>query len=412
MIGEAMRKNRRATNPPAPWPEQRPGVTVVVATYNRAPYLPDALRSILAQTVPPTRIVVIDDGSTDGTVDALAPFVDRVEYLRQENGGKARALNRVLPTVDTEFVWFFDDDDAAHPDAIESLIAPLRDNPAVAFSFGSFSEAHTQGPLLLAERHAVPYPHGTLTGRLQRLALFRACNIMMSGALLRTAAVREIGGFDEGMLRGQDYDMMIRLASRYEHRFCAKEVFVVRVHDAPRGPARESHTHVERGRIWAKYNARIGTRMMIQLPLAAFAPDAGAPSSGAALRAALLTRAWAMATKLGTSVTVSDILSAFEADSRSPLTPPERQVLIEAFNHEFLSAQSHRAALRLLRLLRAPAARSALMLLGKGLYWGALNHASGWRKRMTSGLLGWTLYGAAYLASRGDRQPPTPGGAH
>lgn len=411
MIDEAMKKNRGSTRSRAAWTELRPGVTVVLATYNRARYLPDALRSVLAQTLPPARIVVIDDGSTDGTVDALAPFVDRIEYFRQENGGKARALNRVLPTVDTEFVWFFDDDDAAHPDAIESLIAPLRDNPVAAFSFGSFAEAHTQGPLLAAERHPVPYPHGTLTRRLQRLALFRACNIMMSGALLRTAAVREIGGFDEDMLRGQDYDMMIRLASRYEHCFCAKEVFVVRVHDAPRGPVGETHTHVERGRVWAKYNAHIGTRMMIHLPLSAFAPDAGAPPTGAALRAALLTRAWAMATKLGTSVTVSDILSAFEADSRSPLTPPERQVLIEAFNHEFLSAQSHRTALRLLRLLRAPTARSALMLLGKGLYWGALNHASGWRKRLTSSLLGGTLYGAAYLASRGDRQPPASDGA-
>ena len=397
---------------PTPQPGYRPGVTVVVATYNRARFLPEALQSLLAQSLPPARIVVIDDGSTDGTVDALAPFVDRVEYLRQENGGKARALNRVLPTVDTEFVWFFDDDDAAHPHAIESLVTPLVEYPSAAFSFGTFSEVRTDGNLLSSTRHAVPYPHADLSEHFQRLALFRACNIMMSGALLRTAAVCEVGGFDEDMLRGQDYDMMIRLASRYGHRFCGREVFVVRIHDAPRGPSRELHANAERERIWAKYNARIGNRMMRELPLSAFAPDGLVPESPAALRAALLTRAWALATKLGTSVSVSDILNAFKADSRSPLTASERQVLVEAFNHMFFAEQTHRAAIRLLHLLHAPAARNALTLLGKGLYWGALNHASNWRSKYASGLLGWILCGAAYVASRGDQQRPASSDAY
>ena len=73
--------------------------TVIVPTFNRAAFIGETLDSLLAQSWPPGQIVVVDDGSTDGTPAALDRFGDRIEVIRKPNGGKATALNAALPLV-------------------------------------------------------------------------------------------------------------------------------------------------------------------------------------------------------------------------------------------------------------------------------------------------------------------------
>src|SRR5688572_6812621 len=93
--------------------------TVIVPTFNRAAFVGETLDSLLAQSWPPGQIVVVDDGSTDGTPSALDRFGDRIEVIRKPNGGKATALNAALPLVRHGAVWIFDDDDIALPDGLE-----------------------------------------------------------------------------------------------------------------------------------------------------------------------------------------------------------------------------------------------------------------------------------------------------
>lgn len=373
--------NRHHTAP-APQSGYRSGVTVVMATYNRARFLPEALQSLLAQTVPPTRIVVIDDGSTDGTVDALAPFVDRIEYLRQENGGKARALNRVLPTVDTEFVWFFDDDDAAYPDALAKLLETLQADPACGFAFGAFDVGQSEaGSLLAAAKRPAPYLHADKTATWQRLELFRACTLMMSGALIRTAAVQAVGGLNEALIRGQDYDLMLRLAARFPFRYCGSNVYVWREHDGARGSAAERHAHDDRIRAWARYNTPIGDYLHTRLPLALFLPDDDTTLDCArARRKALIVRAWAIANKLPATTAAADLCAAFEADAVTPLDQDERRLLEQLFHHDFVVYRLPIPLRALTRLLGCAPGCAALIQLARGLYW--LGHAQrlSWRK--------------------------------
>src|SRR3982751_5606096 len=107
---------------PAIPPAATADVTVVISTYNRSRYLPEAIESILAQSIRPVRFVVVDDGSTDSTSSVVASFGDLVEYVRKDNGGKAHSLCFVMPSVTTKYVWFFDDDDAAYPAALEIML--------------------------------------------------------------------------------------------------------------------------------------------------------------------------------------------------------------------------------------------------------------------------------------------------
>ena len=73
-----------------------PLISAAIITHNRAHYLPDAIASVLGQTVRDFELIVVDDGSTDATQDAVAPYLDRIRYVRQENRGKAAARNAAV----------------------------------------------------------------------------------------------------------------------------------------------------------------------------------------------------------------------------------------------------------------------------------------------------------------------------
>ncbi len=102
-----------------------PTVAIIVPTFNRARYLPECLDSLLAQTFPATQIVVVNDGSTDDTAQVVRPYLNRIAYVEKENGGKSTALNLVMRGIQSDYVWIFDDDDVALPDALEIHVAVL-----------------------------------------------------------------------------------------------------------------------------------------------------------------------------------------------------------------------------------------------------------------------------------------------
>lgn len=96
-------------------------ITALVPTYNRADLVPRAIDSILNQTCPPDEIIVVDDGSTDHTREAVAGFGDRVRYIYQENAGAAVARHQAVMAAQTEWVGFLDSDDVWNPDHLERI---------------------------------------------------------------------------------------------------------------------------------------------------------------------------------------------------------------------------------------------------------------------------------------------------
>jgi glycosyltransferase involved in cell wall biosynthesis len=113
-------------------------ISCVVPVLNGERYLCETLESILAQTHRPTEIIVIDDGSTDGTPAVVAGFGRRVQYFRQENEGEAAARNRGLSMAQTEFVAFLDADDLWHPEKLAKQLAVFQEKPEMDLCFTSF----------------------------------------------------------------------------------------------------------------------------------------------------------------------------------------------------------------------------------------------------------------------------------
>ena len=114
----------------------RPLVTCVVPVYDGERFLAEALDSALAQDYEPMEIVVVDDGSTDGTPDVAAGYGDRIRYLRQENAGPSAARNRGLEASRGEFVSFLDADDLWVPGKTALQVETLRERPGLGWCVG------------------------------------------------------------------------------------------------------------------------------------------------------------------------------------------------------------------------------------------------------------------------------------
>ncbi len=114
----------------------RPRISAIIPVHNRAQYVVEAIRSVLAQTCPVGEIWAIDDGSTDGSADAIQQFGPPVRYHYQTNRGAAAARNQGVALATGELLAFLDSDDRWLPDKLALQLAAFEQNPALAMVFG------------------------------------------------------------------------------------------------------------------------------------------------------------------------------------------------------------------------------------------------------------------------------------
>jgi glycosyltransferase involved in cell wall biosynthesis len=124
---------------------QAPAISVILPTYNRAALLPRAVASILANTLPQDEVIVVDDGSTDRTEEALAPFRDRLRYIRIPNGGAGAARNRGIREASRPLVAFMDSDDEWMPHKLHLQRTLMGQRPDVLFCFSDFGAREEDG---------------------------------------------------------------------------------------------------------------------------------------------------------------------------------------------------------------------------------------------------------------------------
>ena len=113
-------------------------VSAIIPAYNRADFLPETISTLLAQTSPPHEIIVVDDGSTDGTEAAVAGFGDAVRYRRIENSGAPVARNVGAAMATGDWLWFCDSDDLWRPEFLERMRGLAATAPYPKFLFGNF----------------------------------------------------------------------------------------------------------------------------------------------------------------------------------------------------------------------------------------------------------------------------------
>jgi glycosyltransferase involved in cell wall biosynthesis len=185
-----------------------PRFSIVIATYNRAEFLSEAIDSVLAQTLGDVEVVVVDDGSTDTTPAVMARYAAdaRVRYESLgRNCGRSAARNRGVQLARAERLGFLDADDRYLPAALATHWSAHDAQPALGMTVGGFE---TVGPDGVGEGAA-----SQASGDLNRLSdwLFD-CFGRTGSVLLRRSWFERVGGFDESLEMAEDWDLFLRLA--------------------------------------------------------------------------------------------------------------------------------------------------------------------------------------------------------
>lgn len=175
-----------------------PTITVVIPAFNEEASIAETIRSIQHQTVPPDRIIVVDDCSTDRTGEIARAL--GVEVLRPDRnqGTKAQAQNVALPYISTEITVTIDADTTLAPDALERLIAPFRRDPDLALASGYLVPRHLN--TVWERGRLVEYLFGLELYRIAQAAV--GSPVVCSGAFaaFRTSVLRAHKGFDAGTM--------------------------------------------------------------------------------------------------------------------------------------------------------------------------------------------------------------------
>lgn len=182
-----------------------PLVSVVIPCYRQARFLPQALRSVFRQSYPAVECIVVNDGSDDDTESVARPFLDRIKYLHQPNGGVSAARNCGIQAAGGEYLLFLDADDLLRRDAIRWLVEGMegRDDRVCLMGSRTFdSNMPAKGRTNPVSR----YP-GLLAARLlhENIAAVNAW-------LCPRKRVLDVGGFDVSVPACEDWDLWLRLA--------------------------------------------------------------------------------------------------------------------------------------------------------------------------------------------------------
>jgi glycosyltransferase involved in cell wall biosynthesis len=201
-------------------------VSIVIPTYNRCRYLVEAVECVLAQTYEPIEVIVVDDGSTDGTAAAMERFVGRAQYLTQENQGPSAARNLGIGHSTGEYIAFLDSDDLWAPTKVEKQVAILERSPQVGVVFCEALRLDCQ----TGETRARPVG-AEMRGDLRRKLLRRNCITgSASAAMVRRACFEKVGVFDEALRSAEDWDMWIRLSRECHFDFVPERLVTLRNH--------------------------------------------------------------------------------------------------------------------------------------------------------------------------------------
>jgi hypothetical protein len=191
---------------------------------NQGRYIRRAIDSVLGQRYPHIEYLVVDGGSTDGTLDILRDYGDRVRWVSEPDRGQTHAINKGFRRARGEIVAWLNSDDAYLEDAVEVGAAALRDSSSIGLVYGRGRVLDEQ------DRTVGPFP-GTEPFSLYRL-LYCLDFILQPTTFFRRAALERVGFLDESLEFAMDWDLWIRLAAEADVLFVDRELAYTREYEA------------------------------------------------------------------------------------------------------------------------------------------------------------------------------------
>ena len=188
--------------------EQIPKVSVIIPTYNSAQYLEEAIASVLNQTYTNYEIIVIDDGSTDHTVELLEPYRDKIHYIYQENQGVSAARNQGIALAKGELIAFLDADDIFMAHKLEKQVAIFEQQPDLGIVNSGFRLIKEDGEFITDIKRWETIPELTI----ETWILHQP--VLPSAMMFRKQWLEKVNGFDTRWFSSEDVDLVFRLIAQ------------------------------------------------------------------------------------------------------------------------------------------------------------------------------------------------------
>lgn len=228
------------SNSAKPSVSKYPGrVSVVIPTYNREAVLPRAIKSVLKQTYTDVELIVVDDGSTDDSIQAVKEFGDEINYYSfSENRGANTARNKGIAESTGEYIAFLDSDDEFPPNHVETMVSELE---SITRKFGGvFTRSQTfKGEELwnVSQYDGKVVTHDKIIRE----------NVVggFSNIMVRRSVFEEVGLLDEEMPAAQDYEFYIRLLKKYQLKY-VQSTYIIRHNRSNQissNPRKKRHAH-------------------------------------------------------------------------------------------------------------------------------------------------------------------------
>lgn len=199
-------------------------ISVVIPLYNKKNQIGRTIKSVLNQTFCDFEIIVVDDGSTDGSAEEILSISDpRIRMVRQDNAGVAAARNRGIHESTSEFVAFIDADDLWNSDYLATLMMLTRTYSDCDVFATSYQFRDIEGKVTYPKFYDIPFcgEHGILKNYF-KVSSISDPPLWTSAVMVRKSAMESIGGFPKGIKSGEDLLTWARLASRYKIAYCLK----------------------------------------------------------------------------------------------------------------------------------------------------------------------------------------------
>lgn len=210
-------------------------VSVIIPTYNAGNHLPATIDSVLGQTAKDIEVIVIDDGSTDNTKEIIKPYLNRINYIYQQNRGPSSARNRGISCVKGDYIAFLDADEIWIREKLEIQLNFLGENPEYAMVYTDL--------LRVDKKKNLTFPF--LKGRIAAKSGYIFKELITNNFIPTTTVVAKrecfdrVGLFDESLRSVEDRDMWLRIAQEYKIGFIETPTVIAEVHDAGLSSDRE-----------------------------------------------------------------------------------------------------------------------------------------------------------------------------
>lgn len=204
----------------------QPLVSIVMPVYNTERYLPEAVRSVLAQTFQNWELLVLSDESPGDARSVMAGFDDpRIRFLEHKNGGPAFTRNRGMRESRGEFIAFLDSDDVWLPEKLDKQLALFQQNPDAGVVYSQRETIDEQGRIL--EGYKPTLYAGKILDR-----LYVDNFVCMSSAVMRREVMDKVGLIDERLRMSEDFDYWLRVACFFQFAYVDEPLVKYRLHSS------------------------------------------------------------------------------------------------------------------------------------------------------------------------------------